>query len=79
MEKIEFWQEGEYTYPLAFDFRPNLRAYLLDDGDVPLVHRSGDEENVRMLGIAGVDDAETLDVEPGAKCCEDFDIAAVAA
>ena len=34
MEKIEFWKEGEYTYPLAFDFRPNLRAYLLDDGEV---------------------------------------------
>ena len=34
MEKIEFWQEGEYTYPLAFEFRPNLRPYLLDDGAV---------------------------------------------
>lgn len=32
MEKIEIWQEGEYNYPLAFDFRPNLRAYLKDDG-----------------------------------------------
>ena len=35
MEKIEFWRDGEYTYPLAFGFRPNLRSYLLDDG---LVH-----------------------------------------
>ena len=34
MKKIEFWQEGEYNYPLAFDFTPNLRAYLLDDGEV---------------------------------------------
>lgn len=34
MEKIEFWQDGEYTYPLAFGFKPNLRAYILDDGDV---------------------------------------------
>lgn len=34
MEKIEFWQDGEYTYPLAFEFRPNLRPYLIDDGAV---------------------------------------------
>ncbi|WP_034450045.1 alpha/beta hydrolase [Butyrivibrio sp. AE2032] len=33
MNKIEFWKDGEYTYPLAFDFRPNLRPYLLDDGE----------------------------------------------
>ncbi len=32
MEKIEFWKDGEYTYPLAFEFRPNLRPYLIDDG-----------------------------------------------
>lgn len=31
MKKIEIWNEGEYNYPLAFDFRPNLRAYLIDD------------------------------------------------
>ena len=34
MEKIEFWQDGEYNYPLAFEFRPNLRQYLIDDGNV---------------------------------------------
>lgn len=34
MDRIDIWNEGEYTYPLAFDFRPNLRAYLLDDGKV---------------------------------------------
>ena len=32
MDKIEIWQEGEYKYPLAFEFRPNLRKYLIDDG-----------------------------------------------
>ena len=32
MEKIKIWHEGEYYYPLAFDFEPNLRPYLLDDG-----------------------------------------------
>lgn len=32
MEKITLWQEGEYTYPLAFEFVPNMRPYLLDDG-----------------------------------------------
>lgn len=34
MERIEFWKDGEYTYPLAFDFRPNLRKYLIEDGNV---------------------------------------------
>ena len=32
MEKIVLWQEGEYNYPLAFGFEPNMRPYLLDDG-----------------------------------------------
>ena len=32
MDKIEFWKDGEYTYPLAFEFRPNLRKYLIEDG-----------------------------------------------
>jgi acetyl esterase/lipase len=32
MEKIELWNEGEYTYPLAFEFAPNMRPYLIDDG-----------------------------------------------
>ena len=31
MEKIEIWNPGEYTYPMAFGFTPNLRAYLLED------------------------------------------------
>ena len=31
MKRIDIWNEGEYNYPLAFDFRPNLRAYLIDD------------------------------------------------
>ena len=34
MERIEFWKDGEYSYPLAFDFRPNLRKYLIEDGKV---------------------------------------------
>ena len=34
MERIEFWKDGEYNYPLAFDFRPNLRKYLIEDGKV---------------------------------------------
>ncbi|MBO4390030.1 MAG: alpha/beta hydrolase [Lachnospiraceae bacterium] len=33
-ERIEIWKDGEYDYPLAFGFRPNLREYLLDDGEV---------------------------------------------
>ena len=34
MEKITLWNEGEYTFPLAFEFEPNMRPYLLDDGEV---------------------------------------------
>ncbi len=34
MNRIDIWNEGEYSYPLAFEFRPNLRAYLLEDGKV---------------------------------------------
>ena len=34
MERIEFWKDGEYNYPLAFEFRPNLRKYLIEDGNV---------------------------------------------
>ena len=34
MEKITLWNEGEYTFPLAFEFEPNMRPYLLDDGKV---------------------------------------------
>ena len=34
MDKIEFWKDGEYKYPLAFEFRPNLRKYLIEDGEV---------------------------------------------
>ena len=34
MEKITLWNEGEYTFPLAFEFEPNMRPYLIDDGEV---------------------------------------------
>ena len=34
MDKIEIWGKGEYNYPLAFDFTPNMRPYLIDDGEV---------------------------------------------
>ena len=33
MDRINIWNSGEYTYPLAFEFVPNLRPYLIDDGD----------------------------------------------
>lgn len=23
--RVDLWEEGEYTYPAAFGFRPNLR------------------------------------------------------
>ena len=34
MDRIDIWKDGEYTYPLAFEFRPNLRTYLIDDGNI---------------------------------------------
>jgi len=34
MDRIDIWNDNEYTYPLAFEFRPNLRSYLIDDGAV---------------------------------------------
>lgn len=34
MDKIEIWEKGEYKYLYAFDFTPNMRAYLIDDGEV---------------------------------------------
>lgn len=32
MNRIDIWKDGEYNYPLAFEFRPNLRAYLTEGG-----------------------------------------------
>lgn len=31
-ERIDIWNSGEYTYPAAFGFRPNLRTLLHEDG-----------------------------------------------
>ena len=28
-ETLAVWQEGEYSYPLAFGFVPNLVSYIL--------------------------------------------------
>ncbi len=30
--RIDLWDEGEYSYPLAFGFKPNMVSYLHDDG-----------------------------------------------
>ena len=43
MEKISIWQKGEYTYPLAFDFEPNLRPYLIDDS----IAAAGEDQHAR--------------------------------
>lgn len=32
MNRIDIWDAGEYNYPLAFEFAPNLRPYLIEDG-----------------------------------------------
>ncbi len=34
MDRINIWKDGEYNYPMAFDFKPNMRPYLIDDGGV---------------------------------------------
>ena len=31
-ERIDLWKENEYSYPLAFGFKPNMVSYLHDDG-----------------------------------------------
>ncbi len=31
-EAIYLWEKGEYSYPFAGEFRPNIRAYLHEDG-----------------------------------------------
>lgn len=32
--RIDLWKDGEYTYPLAFGFVPNMVTYLHDDDEV---------------------------------------------
>ena len=34
MTKYEIWDKEEYDYPLAFGFVPNMRDYLLEDGEI---------------------------------------------
>ena len=34
MERVYLWSETEYTYPLAFEFRPHIRTYLHPDPTV---------------------------------------------
>ena len=31
-EAVYLWEQGEYQYPFAGEFRPNIRAYLHEDG-----------------------------------------------
>ncbi len=31
-ERIDLWKDNEYTYPLAFGFKPNMVSYLHNDG-----------------------------------------------
>ena len=57
----------------------HLIVDFLDDLDVLFVHATGDEEDISMLGIAGIDDAESLDVEARAQRREHLDVATVAA
>lgn len=33
-ERINIWNAGEYSYPAAFGFQPNLRTYLYEDAAV---------------------------------------------
>ena len=32
-ERIDVWENSEYSYPAAFGFQPNLRTYLHEDGE----------------------------------------------
>ena len=44
-----------------------------------LVDRAGDQEDVGMLRVAGIDHAKALDVEDRRQAGQDLDVAAVAA
>lgn len=33
-ERVNIWQEGEYTYSSAYGFQPSLRIYLHEDGEM---------------------------------------------
>lgn len=33
-ERIDVWSEGEYSYPLAFGFKPNFRTYIHPDDEI---------------------------------------------
>ena len=33
-EKTVIWEDGEYSYPMAFGFVPNIMSYLHEDGEV---------------------------------------------
>lgn len=33
IRQFELWKQGEYTYPAAFGFVPNFRAFLHEDGE----------------------------------------------
>ena len=33
-ERIDLWKPEEYSYPLAFGFKPNLRTYLHEDDEI---------------------------------------------
>ena len=57
----------------------HLFVDLLDDRDVLLVDATRDQEDVSVLGVAGVDHAEALGVEAGAQGRQNLDVAAVAA
>ncbi len=33
-ERIDIWADGEYSYPLAFGFKPNFRTYIHSDDQI---------------------------------------------
>ncbi len=57
----------------------HLGVELLHHVPVLVVHAAGDEEDIRVFGVSGVDDAKALQIIPGRRGGQHFDVAAVAA
>jgi hypothetical protein len=57
----------------------HLVVYLPNDIDIALVDRTGHQEDIRVLRVTCVDDAEALDVIHRCQAGEDFDVASIAA
>lgn len=55
--RIDIWKDGVYSYPRAFGFRPNLRAYLHEEGGIAADSTDSAVGNGRSRGGAAEADS----------------------